>query len=134
MAIYKGDKRFILFDDHCIGEIQYVVPYKSKKLYSVRVYAKGGYFLEFSADKLDTFKRADSIDKLCNKFIIHNKIETWIRTSWNSTKETISIYQKVLEGFIQSVYGAIWTDKGLIYIASYDKTTGTLVPIDVGNI
>lgn len=71
----------------------------------------------YAINKKSVIKQANTIEELCDKFIIHSRMENWIRTSWGSTKEAISIYKKVLEGFIQEVYGAIWTDKGLIYVA-----------------
>lgn len=56
-------------------------------------------------------KQADTIEELCDKFVIFN--------SNNFCVGIIDDYEtaKYKSPYKATVYGAIWTDKGLIYVA-----------------
>ena len=61
----------------------------------------------------DIIKQADTIEELCDEFVAMHK-------SWKATY----VIQKILfkqtnESF--NVYGAIWTTKGLIYVAKMNE-------------
>jgi len=60
-------------------------------------------------------KQADTIEELCDEFVVaydnenHNHI-VYGDLEWTITKATSSKINYV-------IYGAIWTDKGLVYVA-----------------
>lgn len=66
-------------------------------------------------------KEADAIWKLCNKFVFETLNGMEIRTSYTECKAYISRYKKVYPSFIKKAYGAIWTAKGLIYVAKMSE-------------
>lgn len=55
----------------------------------------------------EAIKQADTIEELCDEFIsnYHQPLEL------KSAREKIGLYKDFV------VYGAVWTDKGLIYVA-----------------
>ena len=60
----------------------------------------------------DIIKEADTIEELCDRFVVMDK----------ETKEVMNIvsflaYAKLWSSCKYDVYGAVWTDKGLIYVA-----------------
>ena len=60
----------------------------------------------------EPIREADTIEELCERFVVIDK----------ETKEVISIvsfleYAKLWSSCKYNIYGAIWTDKGLIYVA-----------------
>ena len=69
--------------------------------------------------------RADEIEKLCDRFVMffggHRK-----RVTVLSTLDTARLYQKRDKRYngncVEKVYGAIWTDKGLIYVAKMNDS------------
>lgn len=71
-------------------------------------------------------KRADTIEELCDVFdVVADNIET---SKYNPTHSiTVSIHKaKKLRKLFQEttnvkVFGAIWTDEGLIYVAKMNK-------------
>ena len=60
----------------------------------------------------DIVKEADTIEELCDEFVVLEK---------GKTKPFVhDIYCRDLDRYIKenaTIYGAIWTDKGLIYVA-----------------
>ena len=68
-------------------------------------------------DKKDILKEADTIEELCDEFVIHHHNGTPTTTKWSFEKIIINYYHKRCLNSIQKLYGAIWTDKGLIYVA-----------------
>lgn len=68
-------------------------------------------------------EQAETIEELCDKFVIFDKCDALphIRTSFKEVKAYKSIYDKVDKKFIKKIYGAIWTDKGLIYVAKMNE-------------
>ena len=68
-------------------------------------------------------KQSENIEELCDRFVVMDK----------ETKEVISIvsfleYAKLWSYCKYNIYGAIWTDKGLIYVAKMNDE-GDLVLI-----
>ena len=71
---------------------------------------------------LDKYKTADTIEELCDEFvltdngnpplIIHNVVE--LDSGIFENVKTLKTQYKV-------IYGAIWTDKGLIYVAKMNE-------------
>ena len=60
----------------------------------------------------DITKEADTIEELCDRFVVIDK----------ETKEVMNIvsflaYAKLWSSCKYNIYGAIWTSKGLIYVA-----------------
>ena len=66
-------------------------------------------FTEYGKEYYKNCKIADTIEELCDEFVI------WFKELDKPTQfrdfETTKQYKKA------KVYGAIWTDKGLIYVA-----------------
>ena len=80
---------------------------------------KQGYYIdEFDCDvilKRQIIKQSENLEELCDRFVVMDK----------ETKEVISIvtfleYAKLWSSCKYNIYGAIWTDKGLIYVAKMD--------------
>ena len=84
---------------------------------------KPSRYIKLSMCKLDIINQADTIEELCDEFVVigdfdkalrpythlgkdHPRLSNlkWYREECNYKKEIV-------------VYGAIWTDKGLIYVA-----------------
>ena len=60
----------------------------------------------------EPIREAESIEELCDRFVVMGK----------ETKEVISIvsflaYAKLWSSCKYDIYGAVWTDKGLIFVA-----------------
>ena len=79
-------------------------------------YGKQGYYIDrYEEDvilKDQVIKQSENIEELCDRFVVMDK----------ETKEVISIvsfleYAKLWSYCKYNIYGAIWTDKGLIYVA-----------------
>lgn len=73
-----------------------------------------------SCNPIDLGKVADTIEELCDEFVLYDSkdmINTFI-----STYERVMNWKEVLDKRKldkpnYEIYGAIWTDKGLIYVA-----------------
>ena len=69
----------------------------------------------------DIINQADTIEELCDRFVMFcpNAVRRKIRVY--DTMSSISLYFKRDKrwngNMVDKVYGAIWTDKGLIYVA-----------------
>ena len=79
----------------------------------------GGYYL--GQDKI--LNQADTIEELCDRFVIeYNQrneqriLKTYIKVERNFLKD--KMYEL---NHIKNLYGAIWTDKGLIYVAKMSE-------------
>ena len=69
---------------------------------------ENGYMI---ISKKDMVKSADTIEELCDEFVGVDK------TCENGHQLLIAIPYKCVNFWNGGVYGAIWTDKGLIYVA-----------------
>ena len=82
--------------------------------------AKNGIYSE-SIKKDNILDQADTIEELCDEFVMFcpNAARKKIRVY--NTMSSISLYFKRDKrwngNMVDKVYGAIWTDKGLIYVA-----------------
>ena len=56
---------------------------------------------------------ADTIEELCDEFVCDNKIVN----VEHDLENNLWVDDKLFEDIKDIVYGAIWTDKGLIYVA-----------------
>lgn len=66
--------------------------------------------------KEDIFKIADTIEELCDEFVFHVENQGhWIINNYKKALEIAKSFNEDENKFI--CYGAIWTDKGLIYVA-----------------
>ena len=69
----------------------------------------------FYSHKEEIIKQADTIEELCDEFVI--KIKTgYLITYYNKVLLTQDANKNGAD-----VYGAIWTDKGLIYVAKMNE-------------
>lgn len=66
----------------------------------------------FSKSDIEIYKQADTIEELCDEFIgINDNEHQFLR----------AIPYKCSNYWNNGVYGAIWTDKGLIYVAKLNN-------------
>ena len=85
-----------------------------------------------SFEESKIIKQADTIEELCDEFVFLNKVEglvdkTHVITFENmpnhhftepTTAEKMNyIYKRYDDDDLENIYGAIWTDKGLIFVA-----------------
>ena len=81
--------------------------------------------LNFVQDNIEIVKVADTIEELCDLFVMFcpNAHRRKIRVY--ETMYSISLYFKRDKrwngNMVDKVYGAIWTDKGLIYVAKMNS-------------
>lgn len=76
-------------------------------------YLLNGVLSEYDFDGTD--KSADTIEELCDEFVVITS-----SLSRNIVCSTLDIAEDMsVKG--QNIYGAIWTDKGLIYVAKMNK-------------
>ena len=66
---------------------------------------------------LKNYKVADTIEDLCDMFVVIN--DDWGKEPYCCTYVEIKLY-KIFKTK-GKVYGAIWTDKGLIYVAKMNQ-------------
>ena len=76
---------------------------------------KGGY-LEWQK----IIKQADSIEELCDRFVIID-FDISCEPKFYYKSEINNIYNLKNWKISNILYGAIWTDKGLIYVAKMNK-------------
>ena len=66
-----------------------------------------------NGEEIEILKQADTIEELCDEFVIADvEHRCWERVFKPALKQVLKDYEKPYE-----IYGAIWTDKGLIYVA-----------------
>jgi len=65
----------------------------------------------------EILKQADTIDELCNEFVVIGIFENQIGCCCDTFEEAKEVKDYVELPQEQIIYGAIWTDKGLIYVA-----------------
>lgn len=87
----------------------------------------GHLYNEINNVEVDIINQADTIEELCDEFVVYdnmNNICIDILGSFKSLKDNGWIHS----GF--DVYGAIWTNKGLIYVAKENDKGGTRVDMN----
>lgn len=78
------------------------------------------------AEYEDILKEADTIEELCDLYVTHYKIgekDSYdIRVSLEAAKWFAEKDHPNFDSFkVCAIYGAIWTDKGLIYVAKMNE-------------
>ena len=69
----------------------------------------------------DVIKEADTIEELCDAFVIVHKDGTHVFQKSTADDKVSKEYVEYLLRNNQTFYGAIWTDKGLIYVAKMNE-------------
>ena len=70
--------------------------------------------------KLGT-KESDTIEELCDEFVFNVENQGhWVINNYKRALEIAKSYNEDKNKFI--CYGAIWTDKGLIYVAKMNES------------
>ena len=76
-----------------------------------------------------TYRLADTIEELCDEFVDTSELKTtntggWLYDEFDSDNKCLVYYAEderrtipLNEFDLSKIYGAIWTDKGLIYVA-----------------
>ena len=85
------------------------------KVDSETCHKKGYYIDRYEEDvilKKQVIKQSENLEELCDRFVVIDK----------ETKEVVNIvsfleYAKLWAYCKYNIYGAIWTDKGLIFVA-----------------
>ena len=112
-----------------IYEVSEKVTYCGKNFYNTTA--------KVTLEDVDIVKQADTIEELCDEFVGLVKstssnfiIMTVIAHSLKELKESLKteLNGEVYEGHYDIIYGAIWTSKGLIYVAKMNEK-GELVLI-----
>ena len=66
------------------------------------------------------YKQADTIEELCDEFVFN--VENQVHLVINNYKRALEIAKSYGEDKIKFIcYGAIWTDKGLVYVAKMNE-------------
>ena len=74
------------------------------------------FISNYCGGKHNVVKIADTIEELCDEFVVKYgdcSYDLMQRLKWAEMEE----YNARLKGNGGNIYGAIWTDKGLIYVA-----------------
>ena len=73
---------------------------------------------------ISTFKQADTIEELCDVFVMFSRN----RRKGISVLQSISYARLYVKRdnrydghYVEKIYGAVWTDKGLIYVAKMNN-------------
>ena len=77
--------------------------------------------LLFDKEDLKQFKQADTIEELCDEFVAFKNNEDY---GILSAKDYLASSRWEMEDSAKNgyqIYGAIWTDKGLIYVAKMNE-------------
>ena len=89
-------------------------------------------YFELSRQDFENFKQADTIEELCDEFVLHygDVKQTSVPIPWSTYERRDESWFRMKEKLIAElnkkerkaiVYGAIWTDKGLIYVAKMNE-------------
>ena len=70
-------------------------------------------------EKEEIIKQADTIEELCDELVFFNKIDGHKRWFFDKRWKEDCLLQKKIRP--TEIYGAIWTDKGLIYVAKMNE-------------
>jgi hypothetical protein len=78
------------------------------------------------AEDIEIINQADTIEELCDELVVHNPSNDGdfypkhfvYQNKWETMLKPMSDYQKS-KGI--EIFGAIWTDKGLIYVAKMNE-------------
>lgn len=93
--------------------------YEENKVPCLRCkYFAGSFFEEGCQGKTSicVFPQADTIEELCDEIVIRRNEKPYYSNSPIGKSKSWKAYQPLVKE-IKDIYGAIWTDKGLIYVA-----------------
>lgn len=80
---------------------------------------KQGYYIDrYEEDvilKEQVIKQADTIEELCDEFVVN--FECFNRSYYFVYENSYDELKRDVQTIQYSAYGAIWTDKGLIFVA-----------------
>jgi hypothetical protein len=101
-----GIYEYVDYDNECIIPSP-IVKYKNKLTH---------------CSECDIINHADTIEELCDEFVLeHPLFSQNCKTLYHSFEKAKHGIEKRLDGIHEEdkfvLYGAIWTDKGLIYVA-----------------
>ena len=68
-------------------------------------------------EPIEILKESDTIEELCDEVV-------YVREGYDNTSENIHLFKKRNRSLFHkelAVYGAIWTDKGLLYVAKLNE-------------
>lgn len=98
------------------------------------------YLKQFDNYKDDLIKVADTIEELCDEFVYVNKVEGLSDKTHTipfdmknhqftepTAEEKMAYIKKHYKDDLEKIRGAIWTDKGLIYVAKMNDKGGLSV-------
>ena len=109
--------KYIRTKDGIINVEFYKRTYENEKV----LYVSTGNGLDKRNYIFEALKEADTIEELCDEFVAIGTKDNYIaRTIYNNfDKELFTNLKCKASGF--EIYGAIWTDKGLIYVAKMNE-------------
>ena len=123
--IYKGDiemKYIRTKDNRIIDTKKYYI--EGSNLF------KNGAYQEYKKELANAYKQANTIEELCDAFVDTCELKTtntggWLYDEFDSDNKCLVYYEHderktiPLNEFddLSKIRGAIWTDKGLIYVA-----------------
>lgn len=64
----------------------------------------------------DILKQADNIEELCDEFVCQENDYFY----WLASRENVS-FRDLPNCYCKAIFGAIWTDRGLIYVAKMNE-------------
>jgi hypothetical protein len=71
---------------------------------------------------IEILKVSENLEELCDEIVIEYADGSKIISIHDNTKEFLKEHKYELKsGYIKNVYGAIWTSKGLIYVAKMNE-------------
>lgn len=72
--------------------------------------------------KASCIKQADTIEELCDEFVVVVKNNPFIPSKNYIVDDYLTAYQGYKTDNTNELYGAIWTKKGLIYVAKMNES------------
>lgn len=70
----------------------------------------------YAISEKKVIKQADTIEELCDEFVVVDK-------TWEEPLHIVLDTKDDMEMYLPNeIYGAIWTDKGLIYVAKMNES------------
>lgn len=87
-----------------------------RSLYKLRSVGEKIFAVDYCGENHEFIKEADTIEELCDAFVyVTNENNHYIKDKHNAVQLFFDNEKPV------AYYGAIWTDKGLIYVAKMNR-------------
>ena len=123
-------KKYIVADDGKIYD-KFGIDLEKKKVGVLNCYYIEEEYCRILYEKedFDKLKQSDTIEELCDVFVKKSKEEgnDFFDIGTDMFRIFDIKYYNYKKWFdVYDYYGAIWTDKGLIYVAKYNQETGKL--------